>query len=64
MLVSANVQWMSGYVSGVGGIALQPIAGGFAGELTSSTPIPSGTEVIVGSCGGKLRAHATVSAAS
>jgi len=31
-------------------------------QLTSATPIPSGTEVVVGSCGGKLRAHTTVAA--
>jgi hypothetical protein len=57
VLVTADVQWMSGEVNGVGGISLRPVTGGFAGTLTSATPIAPGTEVVVGSCGGKLRAH-------
>jgi hypothetical protein len=60
VMVSADVGWMSGLVNGVGGISLAPIPGGFEGTLTASAPIPAGTTVVVGTCGGKLRASATV----
>jgi hypothetical protein len=64
VLVNGSVGWMSGEVNGAGGITLNAVPGGFAGTLTSATPIPEGTTVVVGTCGGKLRASATVSPAA
>jgi hypothetical protein len=64
VLVDGSVGWMSGEVNGVGGITLQAVPGGFAGTLEAAAPIPPGTTVVVGTCGGKLRATATVSAVS
>jgi hypothetical protein len=62
VLVDGSVGWMSGEVNGVGGITLAAVPGGFAGTLTSATPVAPGTTVVVGTCGGKLRATATVTA--
>ncbi len=64
VLMTPGVGWMSGYANGVGGITLAPVSGGFQGTLTSDTPIPPGTTVVVGTCGGRLRATATVGAAA
>ena len=62
VLVTGDVGWMSGEVNGIGGVTLHAIPGGFAGTVTSSSPVPPGTEVVVGTCGGKLRASAKVGA--
>lgn len=63
--VDGSVGWMSGAIEGpggsiVGGITLQAVTGGFAGTMTASTPIPAGSTLVVGTCGGKLRGSAPV----
>jgi RNA polymerase sigma factor (sigma-70 family) len=65
VMVSGSVGSMSGEVEGVGAIALQAVPGGFRGTVTLDGPtlIPAGTTVVVGTCGGQLRATASVVAA-
>jgi hypothetical protein len=55
---------MSAEVEGFGVVAMTPTPGGFRGGLLlpGGATIPAGTTVIVGACGGALRATTAVQA--
>ncbi|HZQ59054.1 MAG TPA: hypothetical protein VFA84_13525 [Acidimicrobiales bacterium] len=64
VMVSGQIGWMSAYARGFGGAALAPVPGGFAGVISGPSPVAPGTEVVVGSCGGHVRASTKVGGAS
>ena len=64
VVLSGQVGSMSAEVEGFGVVPMTPVPGGFRGALLLSggATIPAGTTVIVGTCGGALRATTTVQA--